>query len=613
MPYPYAKLDQLAVPSFFGAMENPGLVTYFQYALAPPPGTDTVSRRRGFADTCAHELAHMWFGDLVTMRWWDDAWLNEAFATWMAARVVAEWQPTWRPEVAAQRSARYAMTADALATARAIRQPITSLHSIREAFDTITYSKGAAVLAMLERWAGAERFRDGIRAYIRAHAEHDATAADFLAAMRQAGMAPVADALPGFVDQAGLPQVEVELACEAGSRPSLVLRQSRYAPLGSDADPERRWHIPVCVRYDAGASSARACTLLAEATGSLELDEADRCPRWVVANEGGLGYYRVRYSASLLDRVLAHARARLTLGERLRLIDDLVEMVGAGTIGLGDALARVPELATDPDPMIVAATASLASVPDGLIPPEQHAAYRKFVRDVFGARARTLGWRVTDTDDDETRLLRPVLLALVARKGADPQLSAEARSLASAWLDDREAIHPDVLDVALSTGLDTADAALWQRFYEQARAAATDTERRQLLGAMAAFADPALVERNLALTLSDEFFLGDSATLLFAGLSRDNSRATAFAFVRDHFDELLARYPRFRAPALAGIADVFCTDEDAAAAETLLRPRIERVPGGPRVLEQALESARLCAAYRAHHAPSLADFLRQRR
>ncbi|MEM9490762.1 MAG: M1 family metallopeptidase, partial [Myxococcota bacterium] len=291
-PYPFAKLDQIAVPSFLGAMENPGLVTYHKELILAEPGRDSIARQRSFASICAHELAHLWFGDLVTMKWWDDLWLNESFATWMAAKIVHTWQPSWGGEVGMVKGAGWSMRSDSLDTARKIRQPIVSAHDIDNAFDGITYGKGAAVLRMFEAWIGEDKFRQGIRRYINRHARGNADASDFLAAFGSVVGTDVAAAFETFIDQPGVPVVRAELQCTRGQKPTLTLSQRRFAPSGSRIDTDRQWQLPVCVEYGVGRKTGRSCVLMTEKQAQLELAKADRCPDWVLPNDNMTGYYR---------------------------------------------------------------------------------------------------------------------------------------------------------------------------------------------------------------------------------------------------------------------------------------------------------------------------------
>ncbi len=610
-PYPYAKLDQIAVPSFLGAMENPGLVTYHQELILAEPDEDTLGRQRGFSNTCAHELAHMWFGDLVTMEWWDDLWLNEAFATWMAAKTVHRWKPEWDGDIRMVKSAGFAMSSDSLDSARKIRQPIATKHDIDNAFDGITYGKGAAVLRMFEAWIGEEKFRQGVVSYINKHALGNATASDFLAALGSVGGADVATAFETFIDQSGVPLLTTELKCAAGKKPVLTLSQRRYAPAGSRIDPNRTWQIPVCVEYEAGKTAGRTCTLLTTASAELTLDSAKRCPRWVLPNSNMAGYYRVEYEKGMLSVLLRSRSKQLSVAERIGVISDMTAMASAGKISRAEALAWVPRLHKDRNRHIAGSTVGLSSLSEELVPRELEANYARFVSKMYKKRARQLGWKVKPNESDDTRLLRPSLLSLVAHKGKDKALIAKAKELTSAWLDDRKAIHPDLVRVALSVGTRHGDMALWQRFYDQARATTDSKERRRLLAGMSGFGERAIVEKNLEILRSDEFKLADSATLMWGALFNRDTRTMAFDFLKANFDELLPRIPRFGASSLGFTAAGFCTEDEIKSAEAFLRPRMEKVQGGPRALEQALERARLCAARVDREQRSVAQFLKK--
>ncbi len=349
MPYPYAKLDLLAIPLTvgFGAMEHPGLITVNQRLVVARREDFTLGFQRAFAAVTAHELAHQWFGDLVTLAWWDDLWLNEAFASWLGDKVVQAWRPAWDAGVRPVTQRAGALDADALQTARRLRQPIQSTHDIENAFDRITYAKGAAVLTMFEHWLGAGTFRDGIRAYLRQHAWQNTTAADFLAALSAVAGRDVATPFTTFLEQVGAPLITFALACPQDQPPQLRLTQARYLPQGSHADPQGTWQVPVCVTYPAGDSLDRDCTLLSVQTAAMALTGARSCPAWIMPNTGGLGYYRVQLDGDLLVQLLDRGMPRLSLPERVSVIDDVHALVRAGTVDVALALGLVERYARD--------------------------------------------------------------------------------------------------------------------------------------------------------------------------------------------------------------------------------------------------------------------------
>jgi alanyl aminopeptidase len=609
-PYPYEKLDQIAVLNFGGAMENPGLVTYDQRLILSKPEDDTVPRRRRYALVCAHELAHMWFGDLVTMAWWDDTWLSESFATWMANRTIERWRPDWDIQVSTVRRRGGAMRADSLDTARRMRQPIESSHDIANAFDSITYEKGASVLEMFEAWVGEERLRRAVRDYLTRHADGNATSDDFLAALERAAGEEVSEAFASFVDQNGVPVVTTRLDCGDEGLPRLSLTQKRYLPAGSAAAAERTWRIPVCVEFGAGGTVGRECVLLAEREATLPLGSAAGCPDWVLPNSDMAGYYRVDCGEGLLDGLLSGAGRHLSLVERVGVIDDLRAQVLAGRLPYGEALARIPVVLEDRNRHIVGATVSIVDdVADDLVPAGMESDFARFVRAMYGEQARALGWAAKPDDDDDTRLLRETLLPLVADEGAAPELIAQARALAGRWLDDRAAIEPEMVEHVLAVAARHGDEALWKRLYEQAKSTGEEEDRARLLAGMGGFADPVLVARNLEIGLSEEFPILEILPLLFGALQEPTTREMAFAHVRRNFDGWAGRLPEAFRGFMPHTASWFCDEAAARDVEGFFRPRVEDLAGGPRSLDQTLEVIRLCAAKRALHLASVADFL----
>lgn len=608
-PYPYEKLDQIAVPNFGGAMEHPGLVTYGQTLILRDPAEDTIPRQRSFASVCAHELAHMWFGDLVTMEWWEDLWLNESFATWMSNKILDEWQPDWDRDVSAVRRRNRALGSDTLTSARKIRQPILSNDDIANAFDGITYGKGASVLAMFELWIGEEKFREGVRAYINTHAHGNATARGFLDALEQAGGKGVVAAFTTFLDQNGAPQVHAELSCPDDGKPTLSLSQKRFEPADSPAAAPQTWSIPVCVKYGVGESVGRQCTLMTAQQMTMELDSR-RCPDWVLPNAGMMGYYRVSLPEKMLDRLLENRGSRLTVPEQVGVVSDMNAMILAGALTEGDVLKRVPQLLAMNNRHITADTADMVGGVEELVTDPLRPRYAAFIRDMFGERARELGWTPKPDEEEDTRLLRPTLVGLVADEGEDRKLIAEAKVLADRWLVDRSAMDPQLVSLALRVAARNGNEKLWKSFYEQARTHTEERERDFLFGAMGSFRDEALVRKNLAIVLSDEFEIFEVVGLLFSALGEPSTREMAWAWVKENYEPIKAKLPRSYQSFLPRTAGRLCSEEAVADAEAFFGPRVAELEGGPRALDQTLEGLRICVAYRAAQRPSVEAFLR---
>jgi alanyl aminopeptidase len=613
IPYPYDKLDHIAVPQKGGAMENPGLITYGTSTILGKPDQRNIRLERGYLGIASHELGHIWFGDLVTTAWWDDIWLNEAFATWISAKIVEQWHPEWEGDVQRVQSRSQVMGTDSLQSARKIRQPIESTNDIHNAFDGITYTKGAAIISMFEGYVGASRFRAGVRDYLRKHAHRNATAADFLKDVgAHTGEPAFAAAFSTFLEQPGFPLVSVELKCEKDRPPVLALNQQRYLPLGSPSDKtsetKQLWQIPVCVRHPEG----RVCGLLAQEQGALELRGATSCPKWVLANAEGNGYYRVDYQGDMLEKMLREGGKSLTVPERMALLGDVSALVRSGRMQYGEALALVPLLAKDDNRHILSSTASLlGALSDHYVPDNLRANYRKMVNATFGARARKLGWEPKADETDETRLLRPGLASMVAEEGEDKELQTQARRLAEKWLTDRKAIPPELVGSVMGAAAHGGDRALWEKFYAAAKTEKDRRDRGALLGAMSGFADPAIVQENFKIALSDQFDPRESLTLVFGAAFDRRTRQAAYEFVKQHNDAIVARMPREFGVQLAGVGAAFCDPEHRADLEAFFRERAANAPGGPRQLAQTLERMDLCIAMRAAHQASVTSFLKK--
>jgi alanyl aminopeptidase len=608
IPFPYEKLDHLAVVRGGGAMEHPGLVTYSSNLILAKSADETIAFRRSYASVCAHETAHMWFGDYVTTAWWDDIWLNEAFATWMASKMMARWKPEWNEVVGRAVARSSAMSTDSLVTARRIRQPITGNDDIANAFDTITYTKGAAVIAMFEGWLGEEGFRKGVQGFLRSHAWGSATSDDFVMAIAEATKTPaVVPAFRSFLDQPGVPLVTAELACGSGA-PKLLLSQKRFLPVGSTGSTRETWQVPVCARTgDAG--TATSCTLLTAPTGSLELPGA--CPDRVLANAGN-GYYRVLYRGDLLKKLLGNGGEHLTAGERVSTLSDVASLARSGDLPVATALALVPVFANDPAWRVVQIVQQIASVPiDLLVTDEMRPKYRRFVSDAFGGRARALGWTRKAGEDEESQLLRQALVPFVANEGDDRALVAEATRLAKAWLKDRSAVDPLLISGVLGVAARHGDEELFRAFLAEARKSSDRRERSRLLHALGGFQNPSIVSAALALTLSTDFDARESIDILWAEGANRETLPRAWTFFTSNFDRLAERLPRDAPAWFPWLASDFSDEARRAEVEAFFRDKAPKYTGGPRILAQALEVIQLRAAFKASQQESFDAFLKR--
>lgn len=609
-PYPYEKLDVISVPLLDGAMENPGLVTFNQSMIMARPEEESASFRSRYAGICAHELAHQWFGNLVTMAWWDDLWLNETFATWMAPKITEQLEPTWNLIAERAQNAGWAMNADSLATARRIRQPIESNDDIHNAFDGITYDKGAAVTRMFETYVGEEKFRKGVQRYLHEHEFGNATAKDFLSAISAEAGKDITAAYSTFLDQPGVPLVNVELVCGATSK--LILSQSRYLPDGAEKSAETSlWKIPVCVRFGTGKKNETSCMSLESERGEMPLSS---CPDWVVANDGAHGYYRVGYSADLLQKI-AKTSDVLSPAERISLMSDVQALASIGKIDYGQVLEVAAKLADDKNPAVVESAIGpfWGAVHGFYISKEQQPKFRQYVRDVFGKRAQTMGFRSGPKDDDPTREMRGKILLLVADDGGDEKLVAEATKLAKAWLSDRKAVDPDIIQTALFIAASRGDAVLFDAFVAEAKKASERHDRNRILRAIGAFRNPAILEKSFALSLDPAFDARETIDILWMASGHPETTEQAFSFLKKNFDALIARLPRDYPAELSWFGAALCDDKRRDEVMAYFKDRSPKYAGGTRTLAQSLEAMHICSVRRTAQQPKVEAFLEARK
>jgi alanyl aminopeptidase len=610
IPYPYEKADSIAIPLTygFGAMENAGLVTYAQNILLADPATDTEQRHRLYASISAHELAHQWFGDLVTLAWWDDTWLNEAFATWTSSKILAEWKPEWKTRLGDLSPKFGAMGEDSLVTTRKIRQEIETNDDISNAFDNITYEKGAAVIRMFEVWAGEKQFQSGVTSYLKHYAHKNARMSDFLDAISQTGQPRLSAAFQTFLNQPGVPEISVALKCDGA--PSVTMSQKRYLPVGSQGSAEQTWQVPVCVRYRTATGIERECFLLDKTSADFKLTKASGCPALIAANESASGYYISSYQGDLLDKMVAQGAEFLNPAEQLTLIHDVSSLADAGDLKVGRALDVAVKFANSPEREIAAHAKNIVAGTKTFLPPALLDNYSRFVLKVFGERARNLGWSAKAGEDQETRLLRPNLVPFVARY--DNALGAEARKLADGWLNNRNGVDADMIASVLSTAAYHGDRALFDELARELKKTKDGRQRGWIINALGSFREPKLVALALDLVIHSEIDTRETAGLLYSGTGVPGTERMSFDFVKANLDEILKRAPSGGGSDFGAIlpysAAAFCDAGSEKDYIDFFQERAKKFTGGPRVYDQVLEGIRLCEAQKAAEAADIAAY-----
>lgn len=590
IPYPYEKMDILAVPELeAGAMGNVGLITFREHLVLfdaedPPP-----SQLQAYARVLAHELAQMWFGNLVTMRWWDDTWLKEALATWMTQTVLQQLRPGDRLDLALLGDAQAAMETDALNSARAIRQPISSNHDIVSAFERITQHKGGAMLTMYERFVGPEKFREAVASYLKKFAHRSANAEGLIASLNESTEAELTGSFLSFVGQAGTPLIEGRLLCQNSSG-RLDLRQSRYRPIGVGASVDSQWQIPICVRSNQGT----ACLMMVGREASIQFDEG--CPEFVMPNADGAGYYRFELDPQATDALVAQgATDALTERERIALVDSLGAGLFAGTLAAPDYFGAIEKLVPTANRVeLEHVLEALARVRTILISPDRREAVERFARKLLSKRFSALGYAAKKNESDNDALLRRSLVEFMVFVARDPKVRAEAARRGAALLQaGRFGAAED--EFFLGAAVQVLGAEIVERLETRLTESTNPRERRVILAALARVETPELATRVRGLVLDPRLRANERGRLLLA-MSRSQGLATeAWLWLRENFSSFVAAAGEASAAATPRVAVPLCDERASAAMDEFFSERIDRYPGGPRILLRALEDVDRCA------------------
>jgi aminopeptidase N len=537
--YPLSKLTSIAVPGgFSGAMENWGAITYNDQTLLVSPSSTTASRQ-GVFSIQAHEMAHQWFGDLVTMGWWDELWLNESFATWMAARETDLRNPGWRWLEAQDESKEEAMTADARAASHPLLQHVVNELEASAAFDpAITYNKGQSVLRMLETYMGPEKFRQGVRTYMQKHAYSNTFSGDLWQALDSAGGGKISDIAMSWTTQPGFPLVSVSASCGADGKRTITMSQQRFLLQGMGSG-QGRWQVPLQVRSGSGA--AKSLLLKSD----QQQAEAGRCDETLSLSANAVGYFRVAYDQQTLALNTSHF-ASMAEGDRIALLDDQWALVQAGAAPLESYLALVSGMG---GALNQRAWQQITSVLGALELYERgtagHAAFVSYARGVLQPVAQQLGWDAKAGEAPGVQKLRRTVLADLGAWG-DANVLAEARRRFAAFVADRATLSADDQGMLLSIVARDADAAGFEQLHSIARTAKNETELRRYYQALMQVRDPQLAAKAAAIAMSDEI-PKQAATLritLIAGLTDEHPQLGWDTFT-GNVDALLAPFEPF--------------------------------------------------------------------
>src|ERR1700722_14870529 len=540
--YPLPKLDSIAVPGGQpGAMENWGAIAYNDQLLLLSP-LSTILNHQTVYSVQAHEMAHQWNGDLVTMGWWDDIWLNESFASWRAAEEADLRNPGWRWWEGEDASKETAMSADARITSHAIQQHVTDELQVTNAFDkAITYNKGEAVLRMLEGYLGPATFRKGVRAFIRAHAYSNATSTDLWNALSAASGRNVGEVSADWIEQPGFPLVAVSATCDAAGKRTLALSQQRFLLQGADSRPSH-WAVPLQIR--SGAAGAPQAVLLQQDGQTFK---AGRCDQALTLNAGALGCFRAAYDAAPL-RSNAAQFGPLPDPDRIALLDDRRALVQAVRQELARFLALASSMGSDLDERAwMQISTALETIEYAERGKSSHDAFTAYAFSIFQPVAARLGWDSRPDESPGTQRLRRTVLVDLGSWG-DREVIAEARKRFAAFMADHSAIRPDDQRTVLEIVTRNADAATFEQLHQLARSASNETEQRRYYAALMHVRDPQLAAQAAQIAVSSEIPPQSAAVRLglVGGLTFENPKL-AWATFTANLDMLMLPQGRYAA------------------------------------------------------------------
>ena len=603
--YPFEKLDLIAIPDFaFGAMENTAAIVYRESALLVDPVTAPLDQKRWVAVIVAHEIAHQWFGDLVTMKWWDDVWLNEGFATWMSAKAVDAWKPEWSARDEEVQTTTFALWTDSIASTRPIRTSVETPAEIIKLFDGIAYQKTGSVLRMIENYIGPETFRQGVNLYLDEHAYANASAQDFAAALAAAAHQPVDRVLMDFVRQPGLPLVSVTSTCRA-QETTVSLRQQRFF-----LDRERLrqpspelWSVPVCLR---GGDHKPMCHLLTKEQDSATMPG---CQDALFANANAYGYYRTAYVAEAARQIARSTSIRPD--ERTLFLADQWALIPGGRVDLAQFLdladAQKPRIERLP---LEELYWSLRAVRQDIADAADRPAFEQWARTLVRPLVAELGVTSRPDDSDERKKYRSAVVRFASEVGRDPDVVARLLDVATAYMAGSKDVDPALVDPALGAVARIGDAAMYDRFLALSKNPANPLDRDRYVYSLAAFENEALVKRTLEYAMSPGVRGQDVERIVFTAFGHAAGRRVAWEFLKPNFDAVVSKAGTTFGGGFVGVVGTVCEADLIADMEAFFTAK--KVPGAERTLQQGLERARSCVDLRQHQQDVLHRWLERR-
>lgn len=597
VPYPGEKLDLIAIPDFaFGAMENLGCVTFRETALLVDAKEASHAEQERVADVVAHEIAHMWFGDLTTMGWWNGIWLNEAFATFAEMLAVDTWKPEWKRWESFGASRAAAMITDGLEATRPIEYPVARPEECEGMFDVLTYEKGASVLRQLEQYITPAVFQKGMNIYLNRHKFANTETSDLWAALAEASGQPVVSLMDSWIYQKGHPVVFVD-ADASGQK--VELRQQRFFYL-KDRKSDQSFQVPIMYRAKTAAGDEQDKVLLSEEKTTISLKgKLD----WIVVNQGGHGFYRVRYSSDLLARLTKQVFDVLSPVERFNLVNDTWAMVVAGHTPLVDYMKMLEIFRHERDKNVWSVIAGSLIYLDRVRSEGAATGFQKFVCAQVEHAHKELGWAPKAGEDELTGQLRGSLISLMGAVGKNEATIKKALDVYGQYKKDPTKVDPNVVPAVMTVLAATGDSARYEDFYKEYKGAKTPQEEDRYMYSLAAFPDAKLLERTLKLCLSDEVRTQNAPYLMRNVMLNTSGRKLAWQFWKDNWKTITTRYPDNSIVRMCeGVASLACPDLEK---DVLAFFKANPVPSGEKTMSQHLERLRVAVLFKEREEKTL--------
>ncbi len=594
--YPMPKLDMVGIPDFeAGAMENFGAITYRETGLLVDAKNGSIDAKKNVLTDVTHEMAHQWFGDMVTMQWWDNLWLNEGFATWMSAKAAQKLHPEWLFTQDSAAELDGVMSQDAQATTRAIRATADTPAEINEMFDGITYEKGGAVIGMVENFVGEELFRQGVHNYLQAHLYANATAEDFWNTQAATSHLPIDRVMETFVTQPGVPLVTV-----SSQGPVLSLGQERFTVSAKARDANAAWTLPLCFK----TSAAPQCTLLAPQTVGLAAPAKATLP--IYLNAGSKGYFRTRYSPEQTAAIIASVETNLTPEERIGFVGDRWALVHAGQGSVGDYLDLAIALKNDPNVNVLeAALGKVEGIDQRIARPEDRERLHAVLRKQFGPLYTAMGGQ--QKNESPEHMERRSLLFSVLGLAGDPAVLKEAEQTATNLFNRKGETDPALNDAAVSLTAKNGSVAFYEAMQSISRSSANPALQEETLGLLANFEDSQLVTRTLDYAVSGEVRNQDSWQLIGALLRNGQTRTQAWQYVQANWKRVYAQLTASSGQRIVASTGSFCTVAERDQAQNFFATH--PVDNTERALKQAYDASTDCIQLRETQEPKLKQWL----